>query len=1244
MHLAICAIFINEAPYLREWIEFHRLVGVEKFYLYQNRSEDDWQSILKPYIDEGLVEVTDWPRRPPCQIQAYQHFINKHRGEPGWTAFLDCDEFLFSPSHATVGEAIEAIALPDWGAIGVNWMFFGASGQEAPTPGPVIERFTLRATDNFEPNRHIKTIARMDRVQLAGPSSHQIKTSGGTFSELGHQLTGPFTPTPTHTRLRINHYHTKSRQEYLRRIARGNADGTPSRSPSEFDGYQAADVDDRTIWRFLPALKRRLECPQSAAHDAQPTPHSPYSLYVPPQSVTQRILPREFTSFRNYHDGETMLVCGCGSSLPSVIAPERFPSIGVNDVGRLFDPDYLVVINPRSQFSGDRFKYVEASHSQAIFTQLDLGIAHPNIVRFKLGKRGGTDVSDAGSLPYTRNSPYVALCLALYMGAKRIGLIGVDFTEHHFFASTGRHPLAGELNQVNNEYTALAQAFRQRGVDVFNLSAESRLTAFPKISPEQFARSSLVSAAAVSAVNGKKVFFVNYRFLSCGEVFSDGLLNAAEDLGIESASACWDDPALPAKLAEFAPDLLFVVHGRNYSQRWRGSLHPGRRSAAWLLDEPYEVDDTSRFAQIFDTSFICDPSTIHRHKNAHFLPVCYDPATYHYHPGPREHRIGFVGGANPARERMLQELERRGLLSYAIGGPWRSPEVRRRSPSQNIPATETARLYQKTQIVVNVFRTEHHFNRDKISAVSMNPRIYEALACGALVVSEWRPEIEQLCPELPVFDGLQEMTALVEGLLADPVRFAAIRKACIRRLAGHTYAHRLYAAFTAATGDNAAPRWIASSAVASPAASTPSQRPRVDVPAPPVPVVAGWEVDAASVEAGGELLLRARKSPAPGSEEGLVGNDKFAGVHMSFEMQIERGATFIAKIHQAEQRNQASNSYHLMVTERNAYVARHNHVFQSFTMEENAWHAVTMTWRSGRLKVVVDDRVECQVQDNLLTSGYCFLGIKSGAAKVRNFVVAVPAPGEAEPNEDASHPDPVAISNCDQLFDSGSDAGLANGPAVSIVTTVYDRVACLEACLQSVQDLTFPSYEHIIVADAPPAPVLAQIRTLVEENHDGRHRLRLATLRSRANNWGIAPAVAGISLAAGKYVCFLSDDNGYKPEHLGKLVAALDKDPTLGFVYSGCLYDGRMTLNSAPPSYGRIDLGQSLFRRELFARHFGGTLPFHELAWDWKMIQHLLQNRVRWKHFADPTFIFRLAKYPQFWPSARQKQLTGLPV
>jgi hypothetical protein len=36
LYLSICAIFRHEAPYLREWIEFHKLIGAERFFLYDN--------------------------------------------------------------------------------------------------------------------------------------------------------------------------------------------------------------------------------------------------------------------------------------------------------------------------------------------------------------------------------------------------------------------------------------------------------------------------------------------------------------------------------------------------------------------------------------------------------------------------------------------------------------------------------------------------------------------------------------------------------------------------------------------------------------------------------------------------------------------------------------------------------------------------------------------------------------------------------------------------------------------------------------------------------------------------------------------------------------------------------------------------------------------------------------------------------------------------------------------------------
>ena len=38
--IAICAIFKDEAPYLLEWLAFHRMIGVDLFVLYDNGSND----------------------------------------------------------------------------------------------------------------------------------------------------------------------------------------------------------------------------------------------------------------------------------------------------------------------------------------------------------------------------------------------------------------------------------------------------------------------------------------------------------------------------------------------------------------------------------------------------------------------------------------------------------------------------------------------------------------------------------------------------------------------------------------------------------------------------------------------------------------------------------------------------------------------------------------------------------------------------------------------------------------------------------------------------------------------------------------------------------------------------------------------------------------------------------------------------------------------------------------------------
>jgi glycosyltransferase involved in cell wall biosynthesis len=199
-------------------------------------------------------------------------------------------------------------------------------------------------------------------------------------------------------------------------------------------------------------------------------------------------------------------------------------------------------------------------------------------------------------------------------------------------------------------------------------------------------------------------------------------------------------------------------------------------------------------------------------------------------------------------------------------------------------------------------------------------------------------------------------------------------------------------------------------------------------------------------------------------------------------------------------------------------------------------------------------------------------------------------------------------------------------PKVTIITTVYDRVECLRQCIRSVKRLTLTNVEHLVVADDPPSQTLVDIATLCAESG-----VDFYTTPFRANDWGNSPASLGLTYATGEYVCFLSDDNAYLPDHFEPLVAALDADPSLGFAYSSCLYEGRKELRLEPPLGAGIDLGQPLFRRSMLKEHFPTRLPFSGVfSWDWELIRTLVYERgVTWTHIDALTFVFKVTAYPR---------------
>ncbi len=122
----ICSIFKNEAPFLREWIELNRLVGVDHFYLYNNFSSDSYLQILKPYIEKEIVTLIDWPISLG-QFPAYNHFWQYYRDSTQWVSFIDIDEFFCPIIQIDIKEWIKQYE--NYPSVVVYWKMFGTSGK-----------------------------------------------------------------------------------------------------------------------------------------------------------------------------------------------------------------------------------------------------------------------------------------------------------------------------------------------------------------------------------------------------------------------------------------------------------------------------------------------------------------------------------------------------------------------------------------------------------------------------------------------------------------------------------------------------------------------------------------------------------------------------------------------------------------------------------------------------------------------------------------------------------------------------------------------------------------------------------------------------------------------------------------------------------------------------------------------------------------------------------------------------------
>lgn len=262
-YVSACAIVQDEQERLIEWIEYHRLLGIEHFWIYDNGSQDDTVKLLQPYVAKGIVEIISWPSPrdqdwTPYQKAAYNHCISQVKHKTRWLAVFDVDEFIVPLAFKNIPEMMHFYGKV--GGLQIWWQFFGTSGySEIPPKKTMIETLTLRAPDLHGPNFNCKTICNPRAVKKY--HVHGAEYHSGYHGYWPHGTRGGALQ-PMHVQfVKINHYWTGPEKNFrLKKVPRreryDKIPYTEDRIQKTINSLNI--IQDTSILKFVPGLRKRL--------------------------------------------------------------------------------------------------------------------------------------------------------------------------------------------------------------------------------------------------------------------------------------------------------------------------------------------------------------------------------------------------------------------------------------------------------------------------------------------------------------------------------------------------------------------------------------------------------------------------------------------------------------------------------------------------------------------------------------------------------------------------------------------------------------------------------------------------------------------------------------------------------------------------------------------------------------------------------------------------------------------------
>ncbi len=269
----------NEAPYIIEWVAYHRAMGVDNFLIYTNGCEDGTTELLDRLQEMGILQHRnndDWKGNSPQQYALNCALKESLIKNAEWIIHIDVDEFMnVRCGNGTVQDFIEAV--PDATNVAMTWRLFGHNGVTQLNDDLVVDQFD-KCAPKFCPKPHtvwgfktmFKNIGAYEKISCHRPNKldesfkNKVKWVNGSGKDMTKDVAENGWRSSKknigYDLLQLNHYALRSAESFLIKRQRGRALHVDrSIGINYWIRMDWSDFRDVTIKRNVPRLKAEYD-------------------------------------------------------------------------------------------------------------------------------------------------------------------------------------------------------------------------------------------------------------------------------------------------------------------------------------------------------------------------------------------------------------------------------------------------------------------------------------------------------------------------------------------------------------------------------------------------------------------------------------------------------------------------------------------------------------------------------------------------------------------------------------------------------------------------------------------------------------------------------------------------------------------------------------------------------------------------------------------------------------------------